>query len=438
MVKSRRGAAYRIALISSSAFAAAMLVLGVAVYFAADAEFRRTRDRAIAEESAALIGEGRVNGFAGEVAERQRARTTDSFAYALFDPAGRRIAGSLDTSRPAPGFGMIRFQDPREGSDTARALTTGLPAGETLVVAVDSETVEDIDAIILALFGGAFVVVIVIGGIGAFVLGHYLQRRLGAISGTALAIVAGDLDNRVPVGRRGDEFDEVAGAINAMLDRIAGLMTNLRQVSSDVAHDLRTPLVRLRNQLELVGTVDGAAARAIEQGDELLKLFGAILRVTEVEAGGLSHSFVTLDLSALAEDVGESFLPAIADSGRHLTLSIAPGVAVPGDRELLAQALTNLLDNAIVHTPLGTGIRLSLAAETGRICLCVEDDGPGVPPADRDRLTRRFFRSEASRTTPGNGLGLSLVAAVAAAHGGSVEIGDAPGGLQVRIILPRP
>jgi signal transduction histidine kinase len=435
MTERHRSAAYRIAFIYSAAFTAAIFVLGIAVYFAADAEFRRVRDRAIDDEMTAALSEARDEGLVSEINERERAKATGSFGYALFDPAGHRIAGALDTQRPELGFSTIIFRDPFEGPDQARAKAVALPNGSRLVIAVESETIEEIDAVILAIFGGGVVVLVAIGIGGALILGHYLRRRLGAISGTAQAIVAGRLDLRVPVGPGGDEFDEVALALNAMLDRIAALMTNLRQVSSDVAHDLRTPLLRLRNQLEQIGKVEGAAPRAIELGDEMLRLFSAILRISEVEGGNLAKGFETIDLSALAEDVGESFVPALADSGRALIVSIAPGVTVKGDRELLSQALANLLDNTIAHTPLGTVVELHVVTDNGTAHLAVTDDGPGVSAADRARLTQRFFRAEASRTTPGNGLGLSLVAAVAQAHGGDVAIDSGPG-LHVTIILP--
>jgi signal transduction histidine kinase len=272
--------------------------------------------------------------------------------------------------------------------------------------------------------------------IGALLFGRYLRARLGSISRTANAIVAGDARQRIAVGARGDEFDEVALALNTMLDRIDGLMENLRQVSSDVAHDLRTPLLRLRNQLDQVGRVEGAERRAIELGDEMLKLFAAILRIAEVEAGDLQRSFASVDLSALAAVVAESFAPALADSGHGIDWTIAPDITVFGDRELLAQLITNLLDNVQVHTPPGTTIRLALGADGPAARLVVTDNGPGVPASDRAQLQRRFFRGEASRTTPGNGLGLSLVAAVAAAHDGSVVFADARPGLGVIVSLP--
>jgi signal transduction histidine kinase len=435
MTSLRSSAAYRIAFTYAAAFAAAVLLLGLAVYLAADLEFRRQRDQAISEEVADLARETDPAELMQEIAGREATRATDSFGYALFDTQGRRIGGTMDTPRPAAGFSMIVFRDPVEGPDVARAKAVDLPGGRRLVVGVDSEAIEEIDETILTLFGIAFAVVLVIGGAGALILGRYLQRRLSAISSTANAIVAGDTRHRIPVGPRGDEFDVVALALNTMLDRIDGLMENLRQVSSDVAHDLRTPLLRLRNELEQVGKVENAQERAIELGDELLKLFAAILRIAEVEGGGLEQDFAPVDLSTLAETVCDGFLPAVYDSGRALTWSIVPGMNVLGDRELLAQAMANLLDNAIVHTPPGTAIALSLSQIDGMVSLFVADNGPGVPAADRLRLTRRFFRGEASRTTPGNGLGLSLVAAVTHAHCGKIGIDDARG-LRVMITLP--
>lgn len=433
----RSSAAYRIAFTYACAFIGAVLLLGVAVYFAADAEFRQQRDQAISAEVADLLREGGGPELRSELAERRGTRATGGFMYALFDPGGSRVAGTLDTAMPAPGFSMIMFNDPKEGPDVARADTRVLADGTRLVVAVDSESVEAIDATILTLFGAVFVAMLAIGLVGALLLGRYLRRRLDAITATANDIMAGDLAQRMPVGGNGDEFNSVASALNAMLDRIAGLMENLRQVSSDVAHDLRTPLLRLRGQLELVGHVDGAAQKSIELGDELMRLFASILRIAEVEGGGIERQFQPVDLSLLTEDVAETFLPAMADSGRSLEWIISPNVRVLGDRELLAQAIANLLDNARIHTPSGTAVDLRLYADQTNVLLSVSDDGPGVPAEDRAKILRRFFRGEASRSTPGNGLGLSLVGAVARSHGGEVRIGDSVPGLCVTIELPR-
>jgi signal transduction histidine kinase len=407
------------------------------VYFAADAELRRERDVTISEELADLRLEGDTAALAREIGERETAHAHASFLYGLFDRGGHRLAGSPDMVPPPLGFSTTRFNDPVEARDPARARAVELADGSRLVVAVDSEAIDRIDATILSLFAAAFVGVLLIGVLGALALGRYLRQRLNAISSTAHAIIAGDSEHRVPVGPNGDEFDAVALALNAMLERIARLMENLRQVSSDVAHDLRTPLLRLRNQLDQVGRTEGAAQRAIELGDELLKLFAAMLRIAEVETGDLERSFARIDLSALVEDVGDGFLPALSDSGHRLELAVQADIAVLGDRELLAQAMANLLDNAQIHTPPGTPIVLALVAGDREATLSVADRGPGVPAEERQQVLRRFFRGDASRTTPGNGLGLSLVSAVAAAHAGKVTIDDADPGLRVSLALPR-
>lgn len=441
MRDARTSAAYRIAFTYSAAFALAIVILGTAVFFAADADFRRQQDASIVEEHAELVRAYRANGIdalRSTIGLRQSAGATD-FVYGLFDARGRREAGALRADRPAPGWRDMAFVDPVEGADAARALATRLPDGTTLVVAIDTEALERIDHTILALFGGAFAIVLLLGAVGALLLGGYLRRRLERISGTARAIVAGDLSHRVPVGAHGDEFDALAGSLNAMLDRIAQLLDNLRQVSSDVAHDLRTPLARLRGALEamLDGPPDRAAIKsALRQSDELLSLFAAILRISEVEGGALSRSFARLDVAALTADICETYAPAVADGGRLLACAAGGTATILGDRELIAQALINLLDNAQVHTPEGTTITVVVAETDGRVVLSVADDGPGVAAADRERIARRFVRLEGSRTTAGNGLGLNLVAAIAAAHRGSLTIEDNAPGLRVAILLP--
>ena len=440
MLKVRSSAAYRIAFAYSAAFALAVVLLGFTMYLVADADFRRQQDGLVRQEAANLAqeyDEGGLPDIASAIATREAGSSIKAFGYALFDRSGRRIAGALDTARPAHGLGTIVFRDPIEGLDSARAETRDLRGGYRLVVARDTEIMEGIDRTIVLLFGGAFALVIAFGVVGALVLGGYLQRRLDGISGVARAIMAGDMAQRVPVGGRADEFDAAGAALNTMLDRIAQLMDNLRQVSSDVAHDLRTPLLRLRNQLEHVGTVEGAAARAIEQGDAVLALFAALLRIAEVEGGALARTFVPVDLSFLATEIAESFAPAFDDGGRCLIWSVAPDITVLGDRELIAQALVNLLDNARLHTPPTTRIEVKMIADDTMARLSVCDDGPGVPVADHARILQRFARGEASRTTPGNGLGLSLVVAVAAAHGGTVAVADNDPGLCVTLTLPR-
>ncbi|WP_019832078.1 sensor histidine kinase [Sphingomonas sp. PR090111-T3T-6A] len=438
-----RSAAYRIAIVYSAAFAAAAMALGGGVYWAAHVALHRQLDDRIAAEMSSLISEYRGEGAASlrmVIARRENARATGDLGYALFAPDGKRVAGLLDTARPDTGWSSIAFVDPGEGDDTARALAVDLRNGERLVVAADWEEVTGTERLILSLLGFALVAMLLIGTAGALLLGAYLRRRLSAISTAAERIMAGDLHRRVAMSPRGDEFDRLSAALNAMLDRIGELLDNLRQVSSDVAHDLRTPLTRLRNQLEEGRRPDAGPEvieRAIEQSDEVLALFGALLRLSEIESGRLNETFGPVDLSRLATDIGESYAPAVEDEGRTLICRIDPAASVTGDRELIAQALINLLDNAQRHTPEGTAIRLSLRVREDRVRLEVADDGPGVAEADRGRITQRFARLEASRSRPGHGLGLSLVAAIARIHGAKLVIGDNRPGLIVALEFGR-
>ena len=227
-----------------------------------------------------------------------------------------------------------------------------------------------------------------------------------------------------------------------MLDRIEGLLENLRQVSNDVAHDLRTPLARLRTKLERGvvehqrGVSSGALLEeAIDQVDDVLRLFAAILRIAEIESGETRRFFAKVDLSQLIQDLAESYSPAISDDGRTLTWSIEPDLFVDGDRELLAQAVINLLENAARHTPVGTIIRLTAVRADELACISVTDNGPGVPADEIGRIVKRFARSEDSRSKPGHGLGLNLVCAIARLHGGRLDFRDAAPGLNAIIEL---
>jgi len=312
-----------------------------------------------------------------------------------------------------------------------------------LVVAADREWTERIDRTVLSVFGLAFIAACALALVGALALGAYLRRRLQSISGAVEAIIGGDIRGRMPIGPRGDEFDQLAGTLNRMLVRIESLVDNLRQVSSDIAHDLRTPLAKLRNRLEegLRDNPNDLADRpviedAIRRVDEVLSLFGAILRISEVESAEPQRYFTTLDLSLVASELVESYEPAVRDGGRQLTWSIEPGLSVLGDRDLLSQAGANLIENALRHTPTGTIIRLSATAVGASACLQVLDNGPGVPKAERSRIVARFTRLDRSRNTAGYGLGLSLVSAVAKLHGGRLILDDAGPGLAATIELP--
>ncbi len=279
---------------------------------------------------------------------------------------------------------------------------------------------------------------------GGALLSRAFLARVDAISRTAEAIIGGDLARRVPVRGTGDDLDRLAGTLNRMLDRIGALMESLHQVSSDVAHDLRTPLSRLYQGLEhartharSTGDYEAAVDGALREAEGLLDTFSALLRIAQVEGASPRAGFGRVDLSAVAEAVADAFRPDAEEAGHILTASVAPGVAVHGDQELLTQAAANLVENALRHTPPGTRINVRLSADPAAgACLAVEDDGPGVDGEDLSRLVHRFYRGERSRTTPGNGLGMSLVAAVADLHGATLRLRNAGPGLWVSVTFP--
>ncbi|GAA4778563.1 ATP-binding protein [Stakelama sediminis] len=437
-------AAYRIAFASSLAFALATLLIGIAVFYAAHVAFARQMDANIEQASSAITAELYDEGMRG-VMDAVRGRESggpDALGYAVFASTGKRVAGALDTPMPPLGWHDIVFRDPREGPDRARARTVGLPGGYRLTVAADKESLEQIDATILTIFGIAFIVVLCIGVAGALILGAYLRRRLARIETTAGAIAGGDLSRRMIVGPHDDEFDRVAASLNAMLDRIVGLIANLRQVTSDLAHDLRTPLMRLRNRLEALhepAPDDQWAVRiddAVDNADDVLRLFDAILRISELEEGSLRRNFGPVDLETLVTDIAESHEPLAEDAGKRLSVRIDAPARVEGDRELLAQALINLIENALRHTPEGSAIVIGIGHEGGRPAVYVADTGPGIPADQRDRVVQRFVRLETSRSTPGHGLGLSLVSAIAAAHRARLALRDRAPGLEAVIFFP--
>lgn len=443
MGKWRSSAAYRIAFIAFAAYSLGLALLGVIVFAAMHVAFGRQLDATVSGEAHTLQDEYARGGnveLAKEIAEREAPSSSTDMLYAVFAPDGRRLYGSMLTTRPKLGVHPIWFRDPQEGPDEARAISIDVAPDERLVVAIDNDWLEDIERLVIVIFSLAFAGSIVVGFGGALVLGSYLQRRIQSISSSAEAIVRGDIRSRMPVGPRGDEFDQLASTLNRMLDQIEGLLENLRQVSTDIAHDLRTPLARLRNSLERgmmrPGEPEEVVADAIGQLDQVLSLFSAILRVAEVESGETKRFFGPVDLTAMLTDLAESYAPAFEDQGRTLLWSIEPDLWVDGDRELLAQAVVNLIENAQRHTPSDAIVRISATRAAAIVIMQVTDNGPGVPKGDLDRVTKRFARLETSRNTPGHGLGLSLVAAVAKLHGGRLELRQLAQGLSAIIQIP--
>jgi len=355
--------------------------------------------------------------------------STGSTTHNLLQVQGKRMVGNLPAMTPVIGFHEIH--NPLKPQARILGIGAELDPGIYVFVGTDLSYFDPPrEQMLYALFwvlGG----ILVIAPLGAYLISRRFNNRIDAISRTCHAIMNGDLHDRVPVRSSHNELDRLSEVVNAMLARISTLVITLRQVSSDVAHDLRTPMVRLRLGIEKTlasartpEELRAELAAAMTASDEILQMFDAVLRLSEIEGGQRAQSFPSLDLLAVTTKVLEFYRPVVEDSGRRLMVGELQACTVNGNSALLFQLLSNLLENSIIHTPAGTMISVALQDVRGVATITVRDDGPGIPAPEREKVLQRFYRRDVSRTSQGHGLGLSLVAAIAAAHGGSVVIRD--------------
>ncbi len=438
-----RSTSLRLAALYTTVFALAVVVLGVITLFTTRAALTDQFDARIASEAAALAQEYQTEGLGGVVqAVRERDRTPGALDYGLKGPNGVAMVGRLAANAAPIGWSTVLTQQRGGEHETIRVLTTSLPQGYSLMVGDDEERVEALDGAVMRGFGWAFLGVVVLGVTGGYALSGDVHRRLAAISGTAEAIIDGDLARRVPVRGSDDDLDRLALTFNRMLDRIAALMESLNQVSNDIAHDMRTPLTRLRQKLEAGLATPAESQQVLEAGltdlDSILETFAALLRIAQIEGGARRAGFRPCDLSEVARTVVDAFAPSAEEGQQTLSLVASDPVVVEGDRELLTQMLVNLVENALRHAGAGARIVVWAVGDDAGRRLEISDSGPGVPEVAWERLFDRFYRLEHSRSTPGNGLGLALVAAIAKLHGADVELADARPGLTVRVKFPRP
>jgi len=368
----------------------------------------------------------------------------------VLDASGKRLAGNLPSMNPAMGWStfelpalpadqLLKGDDSSLGG-SAIAFGRRLPDGEFLLVGENRYRAEKAEeAIALAFAWGIVTTVLLALGGGALITSGFL-KRIEEINRTSSSIMDGNLFNRVPTRGSGDEMDQLAVNLNAMLDRIQALMESLKRVSDDIAHDLRTPLSRLRQKLELartrVATPEGYAAvmdASIAEVDAILETFQALLRIAQIEAGTRRAAFSDVNLGGILSSVAEAFAPVAEDNGHRLKAAVERSATIQGDRGLLTQMVANLLENSIRHCEPGAVITITLTREGGQPALRVGDSGRGIPETERDKVFRRFYRLETSRTTPGNGLGLALVKAVADLHGAAIELSDNHPGLRVTV-----
>jgi signal transduction histidine kinase len=289
----------------------------------------------------------------------------------------------------------------------------------------------------------ALLITVLVGLLGGLLMSRRILHRLESVNRTSREILGGALDRRIPLTGRGDEFDQLAQNLNAMLERLEKLMTGMRQVTDNVAHDLRGPLSRLRSRLEvtLLGRPDADEYReavdgAVTEIDGVLATFNALLSIARIEAGTVSDAMAPVDLATLARDAAELYQPLAEERGLTLATDLAPGITIRANRHLLSQAIANLLDNAIKYAPTDGRVGLATLLRDGRPTVMVGDDGPGIPADKREAVLGRFVRLEESRNTAGSGLGLSLVAAVAEHHGAELRLEDNRPGLRVTIAFP--
>ncbi|ODT62666.1 MAG: histidine kinase [Phenylobacterium sp. SCN 69-14] len=454
---------FRLTLLFLALFAAAASAFLAYIYLATAGEAQRRTDQNIIREMRSLVAAyDRAGVDAVNQSLIERAASERPFLYLLMKPDGTRISGSIaespiDSTPGAPSrasFSVTDYDDEgRLVKHPARGVQEHLSGGEILFVGADiSEDQAYVVKIVRALWG-AGALVIVLGLAGGLLVSRNVSRSMGALNDVVAAVRNGDFDARASVRGARDEFDELSEGINDMLDRLQRSMAGHRHAGDAIAHDLRSPLTRLRARLESAyldveagkGDAQEALAQALDDTDGVLKTFSAVLAIARLQAAGQAPDQVVFDPAELAADLADLYEPTCEDKGLEFGAELAKDLQVRGNREFLAQALANLLDNAIKYTPAGGAIMLRVRRRSsGEIEFSVTDTGPGVPDEDRARVVERFVRLENSRSEPGSGLGLSLVAAVAEAHGGRLELSEGPGkvgemgpGLRVALILPR-
>ena len=406
-------------------------------------------------ETAYLAERYRTGGFLGMAqAIAERSAQPGSFLYLLTAPNGEVLTGNVGTLPPdvlaTPGIRETQYTrlGASGGPTPALVRVQRLPNGSRLLVGRDlSERGRFAEILVSTMLGGLGLVVLV-ALLGGIVLARRVLVHMDAVTATSRTIMAGDLSGRIPVSGSGDEFDRLAIATNDMLERIGELMEGLRQVTDDVAHDLKTPLTRLRNQAEealrTARTEEdyrAALDRVIEEADDLIRIFNTMLLIARAESGAARQTMSALDASELVQSVAELYEPAAEEAGLSLRVRTAPGLTVHGNRELIGQALANLLENALKYGVADGDaekvVELAVEPAGERVRFIVADHGPGISEADRARVLERFVRLETSRTRPGSGLGLSLAHAIVRLHGGTLRLDDNDPGLRVVMDLPK-
>jgi signal transduction histidine kinase len=444
-----RSAGVRFAVIYAALLGVSAAALALFLWWATAGLLDRQTEAAIQADAQSLAERytaGGVPALVLTIEERLSQDVEDDAIYLLVDASMQRIAGNLAHWPQGVTQSGPWYELPIERAGTrslARVQSYNLPGGLRLLIGRDVQLRAQLRSLLTDALLWALLVVAAMASIGALVVRSLFRRTIANVSATAAAVAAGDFAQRVRLSGRGDEFDQLAETINDMLDRIGRLMEGVREVSNAIAHDLRTPITRARARLEDAALHAGTAAElraAIERAtadlDGIVAVFQALLRIAEIEAGSRRSAFARVDLAPLIADVAELYGPVADENGITLSVDTPGHLTIFGDRELIQQAVANLVDNAVKFSPSGATVRITAVTAPDEIQIVVADQGPGIPAADRERAAERFFRGEVARNTPGAGLGLALVQAVAQLHGGSLRLIDGAPGLVAVLALP--
>jgi signal transduction histidine kinase len=441
--------AFRLAALYFLVFAASVLGVLLFVYWTSASFIEQQTEATLDAEITGLAEQYAQRGLSGLiqiVAARSAGDRGDAMIYLVTDPNGSPLAGNIaawpagvPTHSTALSFVLERTVSGQVESHRARGRLFRIPGGFRLLVGRDISDAVAFRRQVRSTLLWAGLIALGVGVVGGTVMSRNLLRRVEQVNRTSERVMAGNLSDRVPLQGTSDEFDQLAANLNRMLDQIERLMTSMREVTDDVAHDLKTPLSRLRTRLEraLAEPPDGSSQNeairaAIDEADRLLATFNALLSIAELESGARTNRAEPLDLAEVARAAAELYEPVVDEKGFMLALATEPGVKILGERHLLSQALANLLDNALKYAE-GGAIEIAVFREGGKAILEVADHGPGIPGDDREAVFDRFVRLERSRTTPGNGLGLSLVRAIVRQCEGTVALNDNRPGLRVRL-----
>ncbi len=444
--------AFRLAALYFALFAASVLTLFAFFYLSTAGFIERQIEQTVGAEIRGLQEQYEQLGLGALVAlvrERSLNERVDNMIYVMTDPFLHEVAGNLSgwprrTTEVKPGWISFPFEvHTRNGTETHTALGTQLiVGGDRLLVARDLRDATAFRQRVLSTIAWAALISLALGIVGGLLMTRQMLRRVESVANTTRHIIHGDLGQRIPLTGSGDEFDQLGANLNAMLDQIERLMNGMRQVTDNIAHDLRTPLSRLRSRLEVTLLEKPNTARyaevlreTIAEADQLLGTFNALLSIAEAEDGSRRDAATVVDLAEIARNVAELYEPVADDKGLTLAVNVPDNLPVRGDRHLLSQAIANLVDNALKYTPSG-GVSLTVGRDADGARVEVADTGPGIPADRREVVFDRFVRLEGSRSTPGNGLGLSLVRAVATLHGGTVRLEDNNPGLKAIFSLP--